>query len=275
VLDPGILNITTLAGATNLESHPSIAFDGTNYLVVWDDSRNGASNSDIFGTRVSPAGTVLDGTATGIPISTAATNQSLPALAFDGTNYLVVWQDLRNGASNTDIFGTRVSPAGAVLDGASTGFPISTATNAQFQPELAYNGTNYLVTWADQRTDPSIDIFGTRVSPAATVLDGLTTGIPISTAPQEQSGQSVAFNGVFLVVWRDRRSGQGFDLYGARVANNGTVTDASGFVVSAKPPNETGGAVITGPGDDWTSFYSRFEAVSNVTQIFSRAVSPK
>ena len=37
-------------------------------------------------------------------ISTAANVSSRPAVAFDGTNFLVVWQDLRSGTS-TDIYG--------------------------------------------------------------------------------------------------------------------------------------------------------------------------
>ena len=38
---------------------------------------------------------------TGIAISTAANDQCAPAVAFDGTNYLVVWEDGRSGTSST------------------------------------------------------------------------------------------------------------------------------------------------------------------------------
>ena len=63
-----------------------VAFDGTNYLVVWTDYRGGATK--VYGARVSPDGTVLD--QSGFAISAAG---SAPAVAFDGTNYLVVWSD--------------------------------------------------------------------------------------------------------------------------------------------------------------------------------------
>ena len=112
---------------------PGVAFDGTNYLVVWTDSREGGPK--VYGARVSPGGTVLD--QDGFAISAAAGSE--PTVAFDGTNYLVVW------SNQASIVGARVDPGGTVLD--PGGITISTRANAQFQPTLAFDGTNYLVVW--------------------------------------------------------------------------------------------------------------------------------
>ena len=41
--------------------------------------------------------------------------QTVPAVAYDGTNFLVVWQDPREDGTQYDIYGARVSPAGTLL----------------------------------------------------------------------------------------------------------------------------------------------------------------
>ena len=72
-----------------------MAFDGTNYLVVWTDGRYRLRTST--GPRVSRAGAVL----TRHPVSAISTADRSripsPPVAFDGTNYLVVWTELAVG----------------------------------------------------------------------------------------------------------------------------------------------------------------------------------
>src|SRR5207245_400420 len=139
--------------AAGEQSAPAAAFDGTNYLVVWQDDRS-RTGDDIYGTRVTKAAAVLD--PTGIPISTAANTQSAPAVAFDGTNYLVVWRHYRSCTAPIDIYGSRVTKAGAVLDPA--GIRIAAAACDQSAPAAAFDGTNYLVVWQDIRSGTGFDI---------------------------------------------------------------------------------------------------------------------
>ena len=119
---------------------PAAAFDGTTYLVVWEEQRPAASK-DIYAARVSEAGVVLD--PVGIAISKAAGNQRTPAVAFDGSSFVVVWQDDRSPSTAPDVYSARVSAAGLLLD--PGGIPVSAAPGAQFEAAITGTGSGSLV----------------------------------------------------------------------------------------------------------------------------------
>jgi hypothetical protein len=302
MLDPFGFAICTVAGD---QTQARVAFDGSNYFVVWQDSRYGAYGScDIYGTRITPGGTVVD--PTGIPISICLTGQGnpdivfngtnyfvvwhreitgpladiygahvatdgtvldpdgivisgvsdtqeYPAVAFDGTNYLVVWQDERAGKWY-DIYGARVGTDGGVLD--PDGIVISDAGWSQKYPDVAFDGSNYLVVWYDKREGLTNDIYGARLSTDGSVLE--SSGIPISTAADHQTGPAVAFDGLdYLVAWKDHRNGS-FDTYGSRVSTGGTVLDPDGIPISVDVQNRLAPALVRGASRQVLIAYSSF-----------------
>lgn len=137
-----------VSGAKDMQEKPRAAFGNGVFLVVWQDLRN-EKDYDIFAARVSPEGKVLD--PDGIAVAARPRNQALPRVAFDGTNFLVVWQDFRSG--KYDVYGARVSPEGKVLDpdgivlGASKG-----ATAHRVTPDVAAAAGRCCVVWAAQST---------------------------------------------------------------------------------------------------------------------------
>ncbi|MHB8874871.1 MAG: hypothetical protein ACYC8T_14375, partial [Myxococcaceae bacterium] len=229
-----------ISTAGNEQSAAAVTWDGTNYLVAWQDTRNGLGKYDIYGARVTSAGAVQD--ASGIAISTATDDQRAPALAWNGTHYFVVWQDIRSG-TGIDVYGARVSAAGAVQN--TSGIVISTEANQQFSPDVAWDGTNYLVVWRDYRSGIGPDIYGARVNASGAVQDA--SGIAISTAANDQLNPAVAWNGAnYLVVWDDYRSGTNFDIYGTRVSAAGAVQDPSGIAISTAANGQNNPAVAWG-----------------------------
>ena len=103
VLDPAGIPITPLTYGD--QEAPVVASDGDDFLVVYgDDSRS--LDFDLYATRVRSDGTVVE--PEGIAVSTADGDQYSPGLAFDGTNYLAVWDDGRG--SSYDIYGARIEP---------------------------------------------------------------------------------------------------------------------------------------------------------------------
>jgi hypothetical protein len=220
VLDPD--GIVVSAG-TDFQGDPAVTFDGTNYVVVWSDMRGG--NSDIYGARVARDGTVLD--TSGLALVANSAEQFAPAVVYDRTNVLLVWEDTRSDLFG-DIYGARISSEGAVLD--SSGFPISGATSWQGSPAVALGDTDMLVVWHDARTSWFTDVYGARVTSAGEVLD--PAGIGISTVENYQWFPRVAFDGTnYLVVWQDEH-GHGL-IFGGRVGSDGSVLDPQGFIVGA------------------------------------------
>ncbi|MCM0084099.1 hypothetical protein L4X63_21180 [Geomonas sp. Red32] len=212
---------------------PVVAFDGTNFLVVWQQFTD---QYDIRGALVSPAGQVLKQ----FPVIAAPGEQIEPAVAFDGTNYLVAWRDTRSGsgpAADTDITGTRVARDGTVLDPA--GIAIATASGVQGSPRISFNDGEYLVVWEDYRSGTAA-IYGARIGADGSVLD--PGGIPIDTSHSACYSPTVAPLGdYFLVAWRVGDYTQPAGIYGARISGQGqTVSLATGgfiFPISG-PPTE-------------------------------------
>lgn len=214
----------TICNAVSDQRFPSAAFDGDNYLVVWEDWRN--DSGDIYGARVTPSGTVLD--PSGIPLFALNDWQKYPCVAFDGTNNFVVWEDWRGWFPIVpNVFGGRVTPSMEVLD--TAGIAICTEVEGQTDPTLAFDGTNYLVVWEDDRVVPGGgSIYGARVSKSGAVLD--TSGIAIGEYSWYQQSPSVAFDGTnYLVMWRDER----YDMLGARVTQSGIVFDTPRINIDA------------------------------------------
>jgi uncharacterized repeat protein (TIGR01451 family) len=224
LLDAPGVGLTTSA---NGETQVAAAADGANHFVVWVDDRGGTRA--IYGARVDGAtGASLD--PTGILLSPTASSEFTPAVSFNGSQYLVVW------LGSAGIRGARVSTAGTVLDPNGLALFMNANGNVPGAPDVASDGTGWLVTWADSRNFATTgrDIYAGRVTSAGVALD--PAGIVVSNAPGDQEDPHLGFGaGYYLLAWADRRSGTSYDLYAARV-------DAVGVVEPAGIP------IAVGPG---------------------------
>ncbi len=239
------ITISSLQARVAHEQPPGIDFNGVKHFVVWVDSRD-YSNLHIYGRMVTVDGVVID--TQDIAISTSSDNEIEPDLSFDGINYLVIWQDLRNG--NWDIYGARVSSDGVVID--TTNIPINTFSEDQTQPAITFGGANYLVVWRDKRNENNADIYGARVTPAGIVIE--PEGFPISTASGKQSSPDIIFDGNnYFVVWEDSRNGY-YDIYGAKVDTSGAVIDT--FCISSRPGEQLAPSLAKGNNNQTLIAYS-------------------
>jgi len=223
--------------AQSIKFYTDVTFGSTCYLAVWDDDRAG-DGFDVYAARLLPDGTLLDSAP--VAVGNDRTDDMAPAVAFDGTNFLVVWFSGPYGEQA--VLGARVSPAGVLLD--SGGFVISNEAEDQVLPDVDFNGTDYFVAWADARNGAYTRIFGSRVTPSAQVLD--PGGFEVN--PGSYTAPSVASNGDrWLVVWQDNSQAI---VGGARIAANGTVLDPAGITIGSGADIRTF-PDVTWDGQDW------------------------
>ena len=203
-------------------SEVAVSFDGTDFLVAWTESHAGTLE-DVYAARVNSGGVVLD--AVPIPLSAGSTSGRHPDIAWDGSNFLVVWDE--TAATAVDVKGAFVSPAGV----AQAAFVVSSAANGQTDPAVAWGGSEYLVTWSDLRQAGG-DVYAARVTAGGSVLD--PGGIPVSAATGKQALPTVDFDGTnFLSAWHDERDVDPH-VYASRVAPDGTVLDPAGIAVDTR-----------------------------------------
>lgn len=217
--------------ALNSQDYPSVVYNSSahQYLVVWRDNRGG--NFDIYGQLVNINGTL---SGANFAISTDTSNQGEPAVAYNSSanQYLVVWSDYRSGTS-ADIYGQLIDANGS-LSGAC--LSIFTGARDQYSGSVVYNSSTnqYFVVWSDYRNGTDYDIYGQLLN-----ADGTAFGadFAISTAAYTQYEASAAYDSManqYLVVWRDWRSGTGYDIYGQLVDASGTLVGSDIAICTAE-----------------------------------------
>ena len=243
---------------------------GAEYLAVWEDHRSG-DGLEVVGQRIG----ALLGTINwhDFNVSVPLDTQEEPAVVYNAVDqqYLVVWQDLRDG--DWDIYAQIVLTSGIPI---TDNIVVQDEANNLVEAAVAHStaSDSYLVVWNDQNggniEERAVSTAGALGSVHSVVVDGSQPAIAYNSTADEylivfkssssdisgrraatdgtfpstaftisvdaaiQSSPHVAYNATddeYLVVWSDERSDQG-DVYGKRVDANETLL-SSDFVIAA------------------------------------------
>lgn len=248
--DGDVLDGEILSELPGFAFRPTVAWDGKQFAVVWEDGRGGEDAEDLYGARVKKDGTVLDPPG-GVPIITLPGAQHSPDLTWTGNRFLLVWQDDRGGTE--DIYGARIR--GDLTVYGPEGFPISTGPGDQTLPRVAPSGSKSLVVWDDTRLGPH-RARGARVGDDGVVRD--VAGFTVSSGDEDEELQPAVAAGdhQFFVAFAGTESGspifEPHHILGTRVQHDTTVKDSPAlrFTRSANPQDsvaaaEGGGVYLT------------------------------
>jgi hypothetical protein len=186
-------------------------------------------------------------------------SQNKPAIASDGQNWMVVWEDTRNSSLEiqSDIYGVVVSSDGTVLQ--PQGIVVNSSQLDQINPDIAFAGTNYVAVWQDYRSGiaGTPNIYGTRIAPDGAVFDNNGTGIFIDeTSPMMDP--AVAFDGTNLMVCWTNGFYPAFSIKGIRFSQELVTLDAQPLALSSGTYNQhNSGIAFNGENYNilWMEYY--------------------
>lgn len=217
-----------LSAHTYDDFDPAIAYNAPagEFLAVW---RNG---SRIVGQRYLASGQPLGEM---FYVGEAAATQAYPSVAYslNGDRYLVAWEDNRNG--DYDIYGQLVDAGGTLIDDNSS---IYVGDGNQQRPDVASDGTGFLVVWHGNYWDDSTEVMGRLIDSsgsAGTLISIATDGGASRRYP------AVAYNpwapsGEYLVVF-EYGDGASAVIRARRVSAAGGLPGAE-YAVSSQPMAE-------------------------------------
>jgi len=181
---------------------PTVAANGSNVCVVWQDSTFGG-NDDIY-FRMS-----TDKGATWQPQKrlTNNTGPSLsPMIVISGANIYVVWYDHTPG--NPEIYFRRSTDYGATWQTAKR---LTDNTGSSFDPKIAVSGANVYVVWYDNTFGGNFDIYLRRSTDYGATWQ---TQKRLTNNTGDSNYPAIAADGSNVyVVWYDATFGGNDDIY--------------------------------------------------------------
>ncbi|NOK37362.1 hypothetical protein HMI49_29625 [Corallococcus exercitus] len=234
-----------ISGANKNQETPDVVSSGEDFLVVWRDDRNDGTGlrRDIYGARVTAAGTVKDAQGMAIAAGGSASRQH-PRVAVDGRAYVVGWWQ------DGEVKLAQVDPAGWVsghvtVAAGSTSFGLACTTGGicatvlpmdyrgfhplalyRFDalltklneapmfvssledltqlPGLTFDGTRFVAAWkSTKKTNPAL--LAARFTTAGAVLDAKP--VEVSTEVDVREPQLTSDGHAVVLTWIERTVG--------------------------------------------------------------------
>lgn len=186
---------------------PVVATAGDISLLAWREPDATAEDRfALFAARVDRFGRVLDAP---IRIADSTCDRLAPAVATDGTDFIVAWQ------LPASLLAMRIGRDGRRLDPNPIIVAVSpTSECGPSAPSVVSNGTNYFVAWQRKGV-----LSGARLTSGGVLLDP----VPLSFGAGPVAGLHTASDGHdYFVAWTDATINQ---ARGVRITAAGTVVD--------------------------------------------------
>jgi hypothetical protein len=215
-------NLRLSSAATVTQSFAALAASPAGYLVAWEDN-----------VSIHVAGVDLDGGVIERDGGQVVAAGVFPAVASDGTDYLVAWDTHSGPPGPTEVFGSRFSLAGIARDVPPVVLradpPLPLPIGYSYSAALAFDGTNYVHAFLG---GPFNQLWVQRITPALS-FPGNPVGLPMHGRPY------ATFDGTYDLVASSALELARFDRDGGLLEIQGIVGANSEVAVSSDRSGHT------------------------------------
>ena len=227
-----------VAGGSDNYTNPAAVWNGTEWLVIWEDSRGGTGTGGVLAARVLADGTILDT----IPIQVMDGNDpDVAALAIAGGDFLVAASSLFSGDTRS-MYGRRVGADGSLLD-ASRFF-----LGYDYAESVSVGGFDdrWIVAWHKR---PTHDTPSSSLQARFVLADGsVQPSLDPTTSTDDELFPDIAIEGgVATIAWAD-----GTDIRVRQMQKDGTLLGSPAGVVVSSAANEQTTPTIVADGSKFT-----------------------
>lgn len=203
---------TRLTNSIGTSDYSSMALDGTDLRIVWQDSRDG--NSEIYYKNSTNNGTSWEAD---VRITNAAGSSETPSIALLGTAIHVAWMDSRD--ANREIYYKQSTDYGINW---GSDIRLTNASGTSYWPSISVSGTSVHVAWDDNR-DGNNEIYYKR-----STNTGVTWGddVRLTDASGTSLKTNISVSNLLVhVVWEDNRDGN-YEIYYKHSSDGGMIWDS-------------------------------------------------
>jgi hypothetical protein len=214
-------------------THPALAWNGDSWGLVYADNMEG-SEFQLYFRKLNASG---QPSASAVRVTQSSGNSDWPDVVWTGEEYAIAYDDQRAGRGKHDIYFQRLDRNGARL---GSEVRVTTDPARQSNPILKWNGTEFALTWMDNRHIANNNNNNREIYFRRLASDGSFLGpeVRVSNDSSDSAWPDLTWNDVnreWALVWHSVSDGN-TEVYFSRLDSEGLalggeeqLTNAPGF----------------------------------------------
>jgi hypothetical protein len=205
---------------------PQVAYNSKEkyFLIIWEN--NDRNKIDIYGLAVDARTGRILGQSCGFRISQGEEPETNPGLAFDGKNFLVIWQR-EDPEEDWNLYGRLIGTNQQGRPQPGRDIVINASPGDQINPTITFDGRDFLIAWEDKRSENNLShIYFNRIRPSENYsypTEGDADGFLLNDLTSERNKSQIQpqisqGNFYSLITYSEFSAGQ-YQIRGTRIEN--------------------------------------------------------